>query len=100
ISFKTEAPARIVPGADGYELLPTTVDLGRGSSARLAGKFGDGIILQSRLERVNMALLNAVYPDMGLGGRSEERRVGKECVSTCRSRWWPSHSKKKENNNK
>src|SRR3546814_12371465 len=26
--------------------------------------------------------------------RSEERRVGKECVSTCRSRWSPSHSKK------
>src|SRR3546814_4690497 len=22
--------------------------------------------------------------------RSEGRRVGKECVSTCRSRWWPS----------
>src|SRR3546814_4026259 len=22
------------------------------------------------------------------GGRSEERRVGKECVSTCRSRWY------------
>src|SRR3546814_19471733 len=21
--------------------------------------------------------------------RSEERRVGKECVSTCNSRWWP-----------
>src|SRR3546814_14330447 len=27
--------------------------------------------------------------------RSEERRVGKECVSTCRSRWWPTHEKKK-----
>src|SRR3546814_21042913 len=27
--------------------------------------------------------------------RSEERRVGKECVSTCRSRWWPYHSTKK-----
>src|SRR3546814_14800002 len=27
--------------------------------------------------------------------RSEERRVGKEGVSTCRSRWWPYHSKKK-----
>src|SRR3546814_15752616 len=25
--------------------------------------------------------------------RSEERRVGKECVSTCRSRWSPYHSK-------
>src|SRR3546814_14673220 len=23
--------------------------------------------------------------------RSEERRVGKECVSTCRYRWWPYH---------
>src|SRR3546814_20772854 len=29
--------------------------------------------------------------------RSEERRVGKECVSTCRSRWWPYHNKKKLN---
>src|SRR3546814_18583097 len=25
------------------------------------------------------------------GGRSDERRVGKECVSTCRSRWSPDH---------
>src|SRR3546814_20048230 len=25
------------------------------------------------------------------GVRSEERRVGKECVSTCRSRWSPYH---------
>src|SRR3546814_10385305 len=26
-----------------------------------------------------------------VGTRSEERRVGKECVSTCRSRWSPYH---------
>src|SRR3546814_14057755 len=26
--------------------------------------------------------------------RSEERRVGKECVSACRSRWSPYHQKK------
>src|SRR3546814_15831459 len=26
-----------------------------------------------------------------VGPRSEERRVGKECVSTCRSRWSPYH---------
>src|SRR3546814_4467552 len=26
-----------------------------------------------------------------VGGRSEERRVGKECVSPCRSRWSPYH---------
>src|SRR3546814_3233742 len=40
-----------------------------------------------------------------LGGamkRSEERRVGKECVRTCRSRWSPVHLKKtkKTNNQK
>src|SRR3546814_6117876 len=32
--------------------------------------------------------------DRAAGGfvhRSEERRVGKECVSTCRSRWSPYH---------
>ena len=27
----------------------------------------------------------------GRGGRSEERRVGKECVQPCRSRWSPYH---------
>src|SRR3546814_5175158 len=30
-------------------------------------------------------------PRAGLQQRSEERRVGKECVSTCRSRWSPYH---------
>src|SRR3546814_12400087 len=30
------------------------------------------------------------------GVRSEERSVGKECVSTCRSRWSPYHKKKKD----
>src|SRR3546814_20614895 len=38
-------------------------------------------------------------PDLDVGAvgpqqaavRSEERRVGKECVGTCRSRWWPYH---------
>src|SRR3546814_15820391 len=36
-----------------------------------------------------------VIPKVGLlpATRSEERRVGKECVSTCRSRWSPYHSK-------
>src|SRR3546814_11648743 len=41
------------------------------------------------------ATLQALHPDreilLGVGIRSEERRVGKECVGTCRSRWWPDH---------
>src|SRR3546814_15657377 len=36
--------------------------------------------------------------DRGL--RSEERRVGKECVSTCRSRWSSYHYKKETFRNK
>src|SRR3546814_12985376 len=38
--------------------------------------------------------LGAQGLDVGVDGavaRSEERRVGKECVSTCRSRWSPYH---------
>src|SRR3546814_16374831 len=34
-------------------------------------------------------------PVRHLVARSDERRVGKECVSTCRSRWAPFHKTKK-----
>src|SRR3546814_12731723 len=44
------------------------------------------------------SILNAggIPPDVLLGS-SEERRVGKECVSTCRSRCSRYHEKKKQN---
>src|SRR3546814_16185610 len=32
-----------------------------------------------------------LVPPADVALRSEERRVGKECVSTCRSRWSPFH---------
>src|SRR3546814_11442970 len=35
--------------------------------------------------------VEVVVARLKLGERSEERRVGKECVSTCRSRWPPYH---------
>src|SRR3546814_12491850 len=41
-----------------------------------------------------MANLDAQRGNLGqiaFRHRSEERRVGKECVSTCRSRWSPYH---------
>src|SRR3546814_2525293 len=46
----------------------------------------DGLLTitgQTRLLEKNPALEASI--------RSEERRVGKECVSTCRSRWSPYH---------
>src|SRR3546814_10205690 len=42
-------------------------------------ELGDAL-LEARLDRV-----------IPVAARSEERRVGKECVSTCRSRWSPYH---------
>src|SRR3546814_20730615 len=38
-----------------------------------------------------LRLVLGVAGPMPLAVRSEERRVGKECVSTCRSRWSPHH---------
>src|SRR3546814_14595909 len=44
---------------------------------------------------VHRARPAGAYRAAPIGGarRSEERRVGKECVSTCRSRWAPYHNK-------
>src|SRR3546814_17975565 len=46
--------------------------------------------------KTGRCLLTADYDGEKLGAdfRSEERRVGKEVVSTCRSRWSPYHKKK------
>src|SRR3546814_6893911 len=53
-------------------------------------------VLQPRLSGERLSLgatawggAAAGYRNFGM--RSEERRVGKECVSTCRSRWSPYH---------
>src|SRR3546814_16397742 len=42
-------------------------------------------------DRTAIAIAAGVYHTCVLLARSEERRVGKECVSTCRSRWSPYH---------
>src|SRR3546814_19161026 len=76
--------------------------LGRVITAELhAGPVVDQVILRKRLHAA-IALQPATSPRT-LGredrlqhsaARSEERRVGHECVSPCRSRWWPEHIKK------
>ena len=67
IDFRTTSPARIVPGSGSYELLPTRIDFGQGN-IRLAGNYGEGIKLQSRLESLDMAIVNAFVPGLGIGG--------------------------------
>src|SRR3546814_15902127 len=51
--------------------------------------------------RCSVARFRLLSPGTGTrqkccSSRSEERRVGKECVSTCRSRWSPYQSKIKQ----
>src|SRR3546814_15246545 len=45
---------------------------------------------QSEEER-HEPILGLTFMALDSYDRSEERRVGKECVSTCRSRWAPYH---------
>src|SRR3546814_6545465 len=47
------------------------------------------------IRKQNFNVLDIPMADVTRQYRSEERRVGKECVSTCRSRWSPYHYKKK-----
>src|SRR3546814_11318899 len=42
--------------------------------------------------RIAFAVIQQIeFVKFQCGSRSEERRVGKECVSTCRYRWSPEH---------
>src|SRR3546814_19614540 len=44
------------------------------------------------LEKIDLTMYPVLVQKIAIPGiRSEERRVGKECVSTCRSRWSPDH---------
>src|SRR3546814_13789888 len=65
----------------GHPLPPETLDLAKRADAILFGAVGDPAC--DSLER-------ALRPEQA---RSEERRVGKECVSTCKARWLPDHEK-------
>src|SRR3546814_5872471 len=60
-------------------------------SARARAPMGGASIAIARM----VSAYSTWATDGGGTWRSEERRVGKECVSTCRSRWSPYHYKKK-----
>src|SRR3546814_4805167 len=51
---------------------------------------GDAFDLLFRSNSRNLKIIKR-HLDKHHPGRSDERRVGKECVSTCRSRWSPKH---------
>ena len=48
-------------------------------------------VITSPASEVETWLVQTVHRHADRAGRSEERRVGKECTMTCRSRWSPYH---------
>src|SRR3546814_20537430 len=67
---------------------------------RLTGLVGPDGASKTTLMRIMTGLLVPNAGRVTLAGRSEERRVGKECVSPCSSRWSPEHYKKNKPNNR
>src|SRR3546814_19835068 len=85
----THAP----PAAPSPSSVPdASFSVSNGSPRRLSTR---GAELRSGLvnQRQKMTVAAMQMADLKVWAqrRSEERRVGKECVSTCRSRWSPYH---------
>src|SRR3546814_20274766 len=52
-------------------------------------------LIDAEIAEIDPEMAHWTNHDLRRTMRSEERRVGKECVSTCRSRWSPYHETKK-----
>src|SRR3546814_18785035 len=79
----TEANVRLYLGIAGFAFLPQRVE-------HVSDHVAD--LLKFRYAEAARRACGRTHADAAcLRGRSEERRVGKECVSTCRSRWSPYH---------
>src|SRR3546814_17019538 len=81
--------------AGGYSMLRMMMAI---AAMLLAAGCGKMIELANQTRTVaapREEVFASMFGDDGAFARSEERRVGKECVRRCRSRWWPYHYKKK-----
>src|SRR3546814_18180577 len=82
----------------GFSAGGPTDTVGRLLADKLSQKLGQTFVVENKVGASGVVAANLVKKAEPDGytlmlGRSEERRVGKECVSTCRSRWSPYHSK-------
>ena len=66
----------VIENSEGNRTTPSIIAL---------TKTGDRLVGQAAKRQAITNPKNTIF------SRSEERRVGKECVSTCRSRWSPYH---------
>src|SRR3546814_13609048 len=85
------------PALSVFAIRSLSEQLGHRRASALLFDFA-GVEANHRLVADDMGLVGAEAVELGphraaIGAehRSEERRVGKECVSPCRSRWSPYH---------
>ncbi|HEX8525612.1 translocation/assembly module TamB domain-containing protein [Allosphingosinicella sp.] len=69
IPFRFAQPADIRWAGGEWQLAPTTIVLPQGN-VRLAGRYGDGLVVQSRLDNLDLSIVNAFSPGLGIGGRA------------------------------
>src|SRR3546814_20583239 len=80
---------------DGVAIIPAMI--GMFAAAELFSLPKNDPTANKNLKKISMggvlrgAISSLKMPGIIIRGRSEERRVGQECVSTCRSRWSPYH---------
>src|SRR3546814_14324111 len=79
---------------DASLVLKERVSVNSGSASRAPYRSGKSLGISSAIV-IRVPITESRAAELILALRSEERRVGKESVSTCRSRWSPTHKKKK-----
>src|SRR3546814_1012211 len=78
------AEAAVAGDAPDNEIVVTGLRESEAAAAEFVGAIS--VDNDNQIARFEGSICPAAF-----GLRSEERRVGKECVSTCRSRWSPVH---------
>src|SRR3546814_14798783 len=97
--FVPKDTAAIAVGADAVAQAIAREAASRKLSVNIVRNGSRGLLWLETLVEVDTPAGRVAYgpveaddaPGLFEAGRSEERRVGKECVSTCRSRWSPYH---------
>jgi translocation and assembly module TamB len=69
IGFRFAQPALVRREGGDWVLQPVTVALRQGQ-VRLAGRWGEDFVLQSRLDSLDLSMLNAFSPGLGIGGQA------------------------------
>ncbi|HEV7660421.1 MAG TPA: translocation/assembly module TamB domain-containing protein [Allosphingosinicella sp.] len=69
IPFRFEPAAQLRRVGADWLMLPATISFPQGR-VRLAGRYGDGLVIQTRLDNLDLTIVNAFSPGLGIGGRA------------------------------